>query len=153
MPHLCENSSGIAFEVLGLGCLSVCLSNSNLHCRNCKPVSVMKSSGLLQRGVQKLSQVANQELCSLLMLSWGFMRLRSRCFELKSILPVLTHFLIGASGSTLGTCETRALQKDLSQGVHFVCLLVHRLSKIWIWPQHSVSCDGIRFGAAQEIVI
>lgn len=35
---------------LGLS-LSVCLSNSNLNCRNCKPVSLMKSSGLLQRGV------------------------------------------------------------------------------------------------------
>lgn len=63
------------------------------------------------------------------MLSWGCMRLRSRCLEFKSILPVLTHFFIGVSGSTLGSCGSTALHRDLSQGVHFVCLLVHRLSK------------------------
>lgn len=65
MPHLCENSSGIAFWGVCLGwSLSVCLSNSNLNCRNCEPVSLIKSSGLLQREVWK-SEVPDQELCSL----------------------------------------------------------------------------------------
>lgn len=86
------------------------------------------------------------------MLSWGCVRLRSRCFGFKSILPILTH-LIDVSEGILGTCETRALHKDLSQGVHFVCLPVLRVSKYGCGHTRSVSNAGILFGAAQQIVI